>query len=283
MLIFLSIFTAYIFLFNFGIYIPARIYGVRIEKFYIWYDTYFSLFKFNIGNTEYGIGWLPLGGYVRISGMLLPEDGQANFEPYDFLYQSPFKRLVIILGGPLTNLILGVGIYSYFEGISISSFSTVAFQLLMIIFCFFFIFGVLSIFNKDREEISINRFQKNIYFILSLGLYLSVIYLFSFYINESIPFFDPLMEFLNGNYRISDILDLQNSDKLYESAAMMGIIFFIINLSPIGGFNGSKIIEILYESFSGRRISERKLEYYTILSFLFTIGYIIWLIYMLFQ
>jgi regulator of sigma E protease len=55
---------------EFGHFIAARIFGIRVEKFYIFFDPWFSLFKFKRGDTEYGMGWIPLGGYVKIAGMI---------------------------------------------------------------------------------------------------------------------------------------------------------------------------------------------------------------------
>ena len=67
---FFMAFTLIVGIHEFGHFIMARLFGIRVEKFYILFDPWFSLFKFKRGETEYGLGWLPLGGYVKIAGMI---------------------------------------------------------------------------------------------------------------------------------------------------------------------------------------------------------------------
>lgn len=105
-----------ILLHEFGHYIAARIFGVRVEKFYLFYNPYFSLFKKKIGHTEWGIGWLPLGGYAKIAGMV-DESLDTNTiaqapKPYEFRSKAAWKRLIITLGGVTMNLITAWVIYS---------------------------------------------------------------------------------------------------------------------------------------------------------------------------
>ena len=99
-----------------GHFIPAKLFKTRVEKFYLFFDPWFSLFKFKKGDTEYGIGWLPLGGYVKISGMIdesMDKDQLAKEpEPYEFRSKPAWQRLIIMLGGVTVNLILGFLIYS---------------------------------------------------------------------------------------------------------------------------------------------------------------------------
>ncbi|MFT6485665.1 MAG: regulator of sigma E protease, partial [Neolewinella sp.] len=101
---------------EFGHFLPARLFGTRVEKFYLFFDPYFSLFKKQIGETEYGIGWLPLGGYVKISGMIDEsfDTEQMESEPqeWEFRSKSAWQRLVIMLGGVTVNFILGFFIYA---------------------------------------------------------------------------------------------------------------------------------------------------------------------------
>ena len=63
-------FTLLVGIHELGHFLMARVFGIRVEKFYIFFDPWFSLFKFKRGGTEYGVGWLPLGGYVKIAGMI---------------------------------------------------------------------------------------------------------------------------------------------------------------------------------------------------------------------
>ena len=101
---------------EFGHFLPARLFGTRVEKFYLFFDPYFSLFKKQIGETEYGIGWLPLGGYVKISGMIdeSMDTEQMEKEPQEWEFRSKpaWQRLIIMLGGVTVNFILGFLIYA---------------------------------------------------------------------------------------------------------------------------------------------------------------------------
>ncbi len=94
-----------------GHFIPARLFDTRVEKFYLFFDPWFSLFKFKKGETEYGIGWLPLGGYVKISGMIDEsmdkEQMQQPEQPWEFRSKPAWQRLIIMLGGVTVNFILG--------------------------------------------------------------------------------------------------------------------------------------------------------------------------------
>ncbi len=100
---------------EFGHYLAARIFKTRVEKFYLFFDPWFSLFKFKKGDTEYGIGWLPLGGYVKISGMIDESmDKEAMKlppQPYEFRAKPSWQRLIIMLGGVTVNVLLAIGIY----------------------------------------------------------------------------------------------------------------------------------------------------------------------------
>lgn len=98
-----------------GHFIPAKLFKTRVEKFYLFFDPWFSLFKFKKGETEYGIGWLPLGGYVKISGMIDEsmdkEQMKKPAEPWEFRSKPAWQRLIIMLGGVTVNVILGILIY----------------------------------------------------------------------------------------------------------------------------------------------------------------------------
>ena len=101
---------------EFGHFIFSKAFNCRVEKFYLFFDPWFSLFKFKRGETEYGIGWLPLGGYVKISGMIDEsmdkEAMKLPAEPWEFRSKSTWQRLIIMIGGVLFNLILAVILYS---------------------------------------------------------------------------------------------------------------------------------------------------------------------------
>ncbi|MBL7700201.1 MAG: RIP metalloprotease RseP [Chitinophagaceae bacterium] len=99
-----------------GHFIPARIFKCRVEKFYLFFDPWFALLKKKIGQTEYGIGWLPLGGYVKISGMIDEsmdkEQMKQPAQPWEFRSKPAWQRLIIMIGGVTVNLLLGFFIFS---------------------------------------------------------------------------------------------------------------------------------------------------------------------------
>ena len=86
-----------------GHFIPAKLFKTRVEKFYLFFDVKYSLFKKKIGETVYGIGWLPLGGYVKIAGMIdeSMDTEQMEQEPqsWEFRSKPSWQRLIIMLGG----------------------------------------------------------------------------------------------------------------------------------------------------------------------------------------
>lgn len=98
-----------------GHFLPAKLFGTRVEKFYLFFDPYFSLFKFKKGETEYGIGWLPFGGYVKISGMIDEsfdtEQMEQEPQPWEFRSKTAVQRLIIMLGGVTVNFVLGLIIF----------------------------------------------------------------------------------------------------------------------------------------------------------------------------
>lgn len=99
-----------------GHFLPARWFKTRVEKFYLFFDPWFSLFKKKIGETEYGIGWLPLGGYVKIAGMVDESFDTKKLseapQPWEFRSKKAWQRLIIMLGGVTVNFILGFLLFS---------------------------------------------------------------------------------------------------------------------------------------------------------------------------
>ena len=98
-----------------GHFVAAKIFKVRVEKFFIFFNPWFSLFRFKRGETEYGMGWLPLGGYVKIAGMIDEsmdlEQMKEPAKPYEFRSKPAWQRLIIMIGGVLVNFILAFFIY----------------------------------------------------------------------------------------------------------------------------------------------------------------------------
>lgn len=106
-----------IILHEFGHYITARWFGCRVEKFFLFFDPWFALVKKKVGDTVYGIGWLPLGGYVKISGMIDESmDKEAMKQPlkeYEFRSKPAWQRLIIMLGGVIMNVLTAFIIYAF--------------------------------------------------------------------------------------------------------------------------------------------------------------------------
>ncbi|MBS1667470.1 MAG: RIP metalloprotease RseP [Bacteroidetes bacterium] len=99
-----------------GHFLTAKWFKCRVEKFYLFFPAWFSLFKKQIGETEYGIGWIPFGGFVKISGMIDESMDKEQMklppEPYEFRSKPAWQRLIIMVAGVVVNLILGFLIYS---------------------------------------------------------------------------------------------------------------------------------------------------------------------------
>lgn len=98
-----------------GHFLPAKWFKTKVEKFYLFFDPWFSLVKKKIGGTEYGIGWLPFGGYVKIAGMIDEsmdtEQLKKPAEPWEFRSKKPWQRLIIMMGGVIVNFFLAWIIY----------------------------------------------------------------------------------------------------------------------------------------------------------------------------
>jgi len=99
-----------------GHFLFAKLFGTRVEKFYLFFNPWFSLFKVKHGETEYGVGWLPLGGYVKISGMIDESMDKEQMkqppQPFEFRSKPAWQRLLIMIGGVLVNFVLALLIYS---------------------------------------------------------------------------------------------------------------------------------------------------------------------------
>ncbi len=115
-LTFVLIISILVVLHEFGHYLPARYFKIKVEKFYLFFDWKFSLFKKKIGETEWGIGWLPLGGYVKIAGMIDEsmdtEQMKKDPEPWEFRSKPAWQRLIVMLGGVTVNFLLAWIIYT---------------------------------------------------------------------------------------------------------------------------------------------------------------------------
>ncbi len=108
-------FTLLVGIHEFGHFIAARIFKIRVEKFYIFFDPWFSIFKIKKGDTEYGLGWLPLGGYCKIAGMIDESmDKEQMAQPAkddEFRSKPAWQRLIVMLAGVTLNIVLAIIIY----------------------------------------------------------------------------------------------------------------------------------------------------------------------------
>ena len=112
---FILSFSILVVLHEMGHFLPARWFKCRVEKFYLFFNPWFSLWKKKKGETEYGIGWIPFGGYVKISGMVdeSMDKEQMKLPPQDYEFRSKkaWQRLIIMLGGIIVNVILAIVIF----------------------------------------------------------------------------------------------------------------------------------------------------------------------------
>lgn len=108
-------FSILVILHEMGHYLPAKWFKCRVEKFYLFFDAWFSLFKKKIGETEWGIGWIPFGGYVKIAGMIDEsmdkEQLKQPAQPWEFRSKPAWQRLIIMVGGVIVNVILAIVIF----------------------------------------------------------------------------------------------------------------------------------------------------------------------------
>jgi regulator of sigma E protease len=112
---FILAFSILVTLHELGHFLPARWFKCRVEKFYLFFNPWFSLAKKKIGDTEYGLGWVPFGGYVKISGMIDESMDKEQMklppEPHEFRSKKAWQRLIIMLGGIIVNVILAIIIF----------------------------------------------------------------------------------------------------------------------------------------------------------------------------
>ena len=112
---FILSFSILVVLHEMGHYFPAKWFKCRVEKFYLFFNPYFSLWKKKIGETEYGLGWVPFGGYVKISGMvdesMDKEQLKKPAEPWEFRSKPAWQRLIIMIGGVFVNIVLAIVLF----------------------------------------------------------------------------------------------------------------------------------------------------------------------------
>ena len=112
---FILSFSILVVLHELGHFIPARLFGTRVEKFYLFFNPGFTLWKKKIGDTEYGIGWIPFGGYVKIAGMIDESMDKEQMdkapEQWELRSKPAYQRLIVMLGGVIVNVLLAIVIF----------------------------------------------------------------------------------------------------------------------------------------------------------------------------
>ena len=112
---FILSFSILVVLHELGHFLPARWFKCRVEKFYLFFNPWFSLWKKKIGDTEYGIGWVPFGGFVKISGMIDESMDKEQMklppQPWEFRAKPAWQRLIIMIGGVVVNVLLAIVIF----------------------------------------------------------------------------------------------------------------------------------------------------------------------------
>ena len=112
---FILSFSILVTLHELGHFVTARLFKCRVEKFYLFFNPWFSLWKKQIGETEYGLGWVPFGGYVKISGMIDESMDKEQLkqppQPYEFRAKPAWQRLIIMTGGVIVNVLLAIFLF----------------------------------------------------------------------------------------------------------------------------------------------------------------------------
>lgn len=276
-LILLVVITGYTFIYNLTMYIFARIYGVRVEAFFVWYDIKFTLFKTKIGDTVYGMGWFPLGGYLKISGMSNDSiDGDFAILPYHFLSLSSIKQAITCIAGPLSNLIIGIGVYAYYNNVSITSYFISIVGIIILVLGAFF--TISKIAKGVRIKNNINR--KSSYYLVSIFVVVLLLIAISFCINYVIPLFETIGGLIEAErYRfISKPFSQENTIALISG---MGVTLFFVNMIPISSLIGSVVAKTFYSAFTGDTSNEMSGKYQSIslLAILIYLALFVYIIY----
>lgn len=266
--LFVLLYTIYIFAYNVAMYVLCLSSGVRVDKFYVWYDFKAPVFKIKRNNTEFGLGWIPLGGYLKISGMLL-EEGE-ELEPYHFKAASPIRQILIIIVGPLLCLIAGVFVYMLQLPEIPTAFYSYTAGFIGLIIALLFIYRQFFIREpKNNEEGESETFKIGPHF-LSMFFLLAVLGASFFYVNELTPFFNQISAVLSGDQELSFVNI--TSEGWVTITAFFGVWFFISNMLPLGGLNGSVVVAVLYKAMAGSDIPEKLSSIYRIVTMPLMLG-----------
>ncbi len=252
--------TGYLLLYNLAMFIAAKIFGVRVEKFFIWYDVKFALFKIKIGETIFGMGWIPLGGYLKLSGMSDDSiDGDFTILPHYFLHLSSVKQAIVCVVGPLSTLITGMGVYAYYNAISMTLFFMISTLMVALILVAFF--GITEIAKRIRMKS--NTMRKSRYYMVSIFLLLLLLTGIAFLTNQIAPLQETIQELINGE-RFRFLVRPYTKESIISLISGMGVIIFFINMIPLSSLIGIVIAKAFYIAFTGDTSNDITDKYETI-------------------
>ena len=258
------ILAIYVFIYNLAIFIPAKKVGIRVDAFSVFFAPFFNPLKKVIKGTEFSLGWLPLGGSVKLSGTYLEEDEEAK--PTDFLYYSPATRIFIYLCGPLSNLLVGLLLFSFFYATNLVQSLTVFGLIILSITLLFY--GYIKIVTPltINSEIQTSG-KKIIVFSFALLLHSAILIGLCYFINQLCPLFETFQGIITGNLTSSFFSGMTPFEILKTVGPGLGITFFIMNLLPFGGLIGSHIVGTFYQTITGQKLSDKLLDRFSMISF----------------
>jgi membrane-associated protease RseP (regulator of RpoE activity) len=248
--------------------IPCKLWGIGVEKFYIWIDAGISLFRTNINGTEYGLGWFPTGGYVKITGMLL-EEGDI-VKPHHFLSLSFLKRAIIILLAPFSSLFLGILFYGL-------AYPTLGLQsgwgFLVLLTTLLVFWGFVGYFQQNLKH----PLSSILAFLITATICTGLFYLGFCAIMASTPFYEHFFRFINGDINLWTIEC--TLPYFFKLMGYTGIAMGIANLLPLPGMNGYLFASILYESISRKKTPERYELIGGVITTFLSLLFISWVVY----
>ncbi|SEQ60700.1 site-2 protease family protein [Neolewinella agarilytica] len=253
-LLFFLILTLYTFLYNLALLLPLKRSGIQVEKFYIWYDAFFKLFSFNVGDTEYGLGWLPLGGYLKVAGMIM-EEGESPY-PHHFQYLSLAKQFFFSLCGPISGLLIAIATLLYIQDASDAQSWLVLGGPVGFILVYSLIFNYLAPIMCGLNYGVVA--QKILYASLVLG-HLLLLFGVALLINSAFPIFNHVHDVFIEHDRVRLFQQSINDVGMPNLVFWLGLFMFFHNVSPFPGMVGGVLISTTYRSLSGQ-LPQREYE-----------------------
>ncbi len=245
MLNFLLVFNLFIITHISSIYLLSIINGIRVEKFYIWWDTWKALVKFKIKNTEFGFGWLPIGGYVKLSGTLTHEEQDHNLNDYDYDSKSPIQRLSIMFIASFVSLFIGLASHFTHYRFDVHNFNWPYYAFATLFILLFFFFKATKNKNSTPKDLVFSKSLNRKAYIAAYLIHFSWLILIGILLNDLIGI--SYIEGLPKNI-------IKNHSETSFLVAKLGFILFFINLLPFAGMNGFNIVNIYYEIITKERV-----------------------------